>query len=55
MIWFCGPWFAIQARPGQEEAKGCRRLENPRKANPTVNTLERIARVYGKELSIQIG
>jgi antitoxin HicB len=31
------------------------RLENPRKANPTIKTLERIARVYGEELSIQIG
>jgi antitoxin HicB len=31
------------------------RLENPRKANPTVKTLERIAGVYGEELSIQIG
>ena len=30
------------------------RLENPRKANPTVKTLERIARVYGRELSISI-
>jgi antitoxin HicB len=28
------------------------RLENPRKANPTVKTLERIARVYGRELNI---
>ncbi len=28
------------------------RLENPRKANPTVKTLERIANVYGRELSI---
>jgi antitoxin HicB len=31
-----------------------RRLENPRKANPTVKTLERIARVYGRELSISL-
>jgi len=30
------------------------RLENPRKANPTVKTLERIARVYGRELSIAL-
>jgi antitoxin HicB len=30
------------------------RLENPRKANPTVKTLERIARVYGRELSISL-
>ena len=30
------------------------RLENPRKANPTVKTLERIARVYGRELSISM-
>jgi antitoxin HicB len=29
-------------------------LENPRKANPTVKTLERIAQVYGRELSISI-
>ncbi len=28
------------------------RLENPRKANPTVKTLEKIARVYGRELRI---
>ena len=28
------------------------RLENPRKANPTVKTLEKIARVYGRDLSI---
>jgi len=30
------------------------RLENPRKANPTVKTLEKIARVYGRELSITL-
>jgi antitoxin HicB len=30
------------------------RLENPRKANPTVKTLERIAHVYGRELSISM-
>ena len=30
------------------------RLENPRRANPTVKTLERIAAVYGRELSISI-
>ncbi|MCL2410059.1 MAG: type II toxin-antitoxin system HicB family antitoxin [Treponema sp.] len=30
------------------------RLENPRKANPTVKTLEKIARVYGQELSIAL-
>ena len=30
------------------------RLENPRKANPTVKTLEKIARVYGRELSISL-
>ena len=30
------------------------RLENPRKANPTVKTLEKIARVYGRELSISM-
>ena len=28
------------------------RLENPRKANPTVKTLEKIARSYGRELRI---
>jgi antitoxin HicB len=28
------------------------RLENPRKANPTIKTLEKIARVYGRQLSI---
>ena len=30
------------------------RLENPRKANPTVKTLEKIARVYGRELNISL-
>ena len=30
------------------------RLENPRKANPTIKTLERIARAYGRELSISM-
>jgi len=30
------------------------RLENPRKANPTIKTLERIARIYGRELSISM-
>ncbi|MDR2965211.1 MAG: type II toxin-antitoxin system HicB family antitoxin [Treponema sp.] len=30
------------------------RLENPRKANPTVKTLEKIASVYGRELSISL-
>ena len=30
------------------------RLENPRKANPTVKTLERIAHAYGRELSISL-
>jgi antitoxin HicB len=30
------------------------RLENPRKANPTVKTLEKIAHIYGNELSISI-
>jgi len=30
------------------------RLENPLKANPTVKTLEKIARVYGRELSIAL-
>ena len=30
------------------------RLENPRKANPTVKTLEKIADVYGRELVISI-
>ena len=31
------------------------RLENPRKSNPTIKTLERIANVFGRELSVQIG
>ena len=31
------------------------RLENPRKSNPTIKTLERIAHVFERELSIQIG
>jgi len=30
------------------------RLENPRKANPTIKTLEKIAHVYGRELSISL-
>ena len=30
------------------------RLENPRKANPTIKTLERIARIYGRELRISM-
>jgi antitoxin HicB len=29
-------------------------LENPRKANPTVKTLEKIAHVYGRELKIAL-
>ena len=28
------------------------RLENPRKANPTIKTLEKVARVYGKQVSL---
>jgi antitoxin HicB len=28
------------------------RLENPRKANPTIKTLEKIARVYGRKLNV---
>jgi len=31
-----------------------RKLENPRKANPTVKTLEKIARAYGRELTLSI-
>lgn len=31
------------------------RLENPRKSNPTIKTLERIAHVFGRELNVQIG
>ena len=30
------------------------RLENPRKANPTIKTLERIANMYGRELAVSI-
>jgi len=30
------------------------RLENPKKANPTIKTLERIAGTFGKELSVTI-
>jgi antitoxin HicB len=30
------------------------RLENPRKANPTIKTLEKIARVYGRQLTVKI-
>jgi len=28
------------------------RLENPRKANPTIKTLEKVAQAYGKHLSV---
>jgi antitoxin HicB len=28
------------------------RLENPRKSNPTLKTLEKIARVYGKKMEL---
>jgi antitoxin HicB len=28
------------------------RLENPRKSNPTVKTLEKVARVYGKHVAL---
>ena len=31
------------------------RLENPRKSNPTIKTLERIAHVFDRELKVQIG
>ena len=31
------------------------RLENPRKSNPTIKTLERIANVFGRKLNVQIG
>ena len=31
------------------------RLENPRKSNPTIKTLERIAHVFGRELDVRIG
>jgi antitoxin HicB len=31
------------------------RLENPRKSNPTIKTLERIAHIFGRELNVQIG
>jgi antitoxin HicB len=27
------------------------RLENPRKANPTIKTLEKVARAYGKHVA----
>jgi len=30
------------------------RLENPRKSNPTIKTLERIAHVFGRELKVHI-
>ena len=30
------------------------RLENPRKANPTIKTLDKIARIYGRELKISL-
>ena len=31
------------------------RLENPKRANPTLKTLEKIAGAFGKELSVTIG
>jgi antitoxin HicB len=30
------------------------RLENPKKANPTIKTLEKIARIYGTELQVAL-
>ena len=30
------------------------RLENPRKSNPTIKTLERIAHAFGKSVAVQI-
>jgi antitoxin HicB len=30
------------------------RLENPRKANPTIKTLEKIAHAFGRELTVSI-
>ncbi|MDR3335683.1 MAG: helix-turn-helix transcriptional regulator [Treponema sp.] len=30
------------------------RLENPRKANPTIKTLEKIAHAFGRELSVSM-
>jgi antitoxin HicB len=30
------------------------RLENPQKSNPTIKTLERIARTFGKSIAVQI-
>lgn len=30
------------------------RLENPRKGNPSVKTLEKVAQVFGKRLTIQV-
>ena len=30
------------------------RLENPRKANPTIKTLERIAKAYGRQLNVSL-
>ena len=30
------------------------RLENPRKANPTIKTLEKIANIYGRDLQIAL-
>jgi antitoxin HicB len=32
-----------------------RRLENPRKSNPSLKTLERIAHAFGQELQVRIG
>jgi antitoxin HicB len=31
------------------------KLENPRKCNPTIKTLEKISQTFGKKLSIKIG
>jgi antitoxin HicB len=30
------------------------RLENPRKSNPTIKTLEKIANAFGRELSVRV-
>jgi antitoxin HicB len=47
------PQSEIAARLGLSY-QAYQRLENPGKANPTIKTLERVARAFGKRLEIQL-
>lgn len=48
------PQSEIAARLGLSY-QAYQRLENPRKGNPTVKTLEKVARAFGKHLEIVMG